>query len=160
MSRTMSNGGVFKNQYRSTYFHCRGCIHQSEWVTFVPAWLSHCCMTHFLCYQQTARPLAWELNSLKETILNLLLIESLNVIQLPANLQTSSIFSRLFLTFLLIAFAAWLDLIRFILLCFEKELNASSSNHYVSPPTPCTGWVEQRGDLIGIFHPMILIFKT
>ena len=98
------------------------------------------------------------------SILNMPLFESLNVIHLPVNWQTFSIFFRLFLIFLLITFAAWLDFIGFMCVSFEKEWKHLLlwDDHYVPPPTssPTTARVEQKGDLIGFFHTIILIFKT
>lgn len=111
---------------KSIYVHillCMRCVHQSEWVIFVqtrpsepvqhdsPSVLSVNCQASCL-----------ELTNKRNSTLNMSLAESLNVIQLPVHLQTFSIFFRLFLIFLLITSAAWLDFIGFILVCFEKGL--------------------------------------
>lgn len=109
LSRTVSNGRVKKNQYLSTYFYAWGAsIKVSGWH------LSQPCLSQpvphdspsVLSANHRASCLGVNRLSKGNTILNLSLIASLNVIQLPTSLQISSIFSRLFLTFFPITFAA------------------------------------------------------
>lgn len=128
----------------------------SEWVMLVWVLLSEPVLCDSLVISVKLQASAWELTKrlyseyvtiwiFKCNPITSQLTNVLNILQVVSNL-------------------AWLDFIGFMCASFEKEWSVCflrwSLSTTPSPLSPTTARVEQKGDLTGFFHTIILIFKT